>query len=462
MSIFLFTRDLRIVDNTALIECCKENTSIIPIFIFTPEQISNNSYKSNNAIQFMIESINELKEFIPVNLLYGNLEDVLINLIESQDIKSIYMNIDYTPYAKKRDYKIKSLSKKYNLKFKRYHDYCLVPPNKIKTKNNTFYKIFSPYARAHFKFSYQLPSNYKINQKIFKEIQTDNIISTDKLLSFYNDNKFIHIHGGRKNALKQLKRIEMNEHEKYSEKRDKFDYKSTYLSAYLKFGCISIRETYKCISDKYYHEHPLVRQLIWRDFYIQLGYNFENVITGNNKNEFALKNKYNNIKWNHHSNSDELLESWKNGRTGVPIIDACMIQLNKTGYMPNRGRLLTASYLVKILFINWREGEKYFATKLIDYDPLVNNGNWQWVTGSGADNDIYNRIFNPWKQGKDHDPMAYYIKKWIPELKGISYQDIHRWEEKYNNFGHITNYPKPLVNFKNLREISKELYKKYL
>ena len=462
MSIFLFTRDFRLYDNTALIECCKKNNDVIPLFIFTPEQVSNNNYKSDNAVQFMIESIEEVKKNIPLNLLYGDIEETLSSIIDKYNVKSIYMNTDYTPYAKQRDSLIKSISKKHKIKFNRYHDHCLLEPDFLKTKSKTPYQVFSPYARAHMNHTYQTPNNQRINFKNFKDIKLDNSISLDETKKFYTHNPNLHINGGRSEGLKQLKRIQNGEHEKYSERRDKFDYDSTFLSAYLKFGCISVRETYKVISDTYYHEHPLVRQLVWRDFYIQIGHHFPHVITGNDRNKHALKDKYNNIVWNHHENSDKLLEAWKNAETGVPIIDACMRQLNQTGYMPNRGRLLTASYLIKILFIDWREGEKYFATKLIDYDPLVNNGNWQWVAGSGADNDIYNRIFNPWKQGKDHDPMAYYIKKWIPELKGITHRDIHKWNEKYNSFMRQTKYHKPIVNFEKFRDISKNLYKKYL
>ena len=462
MSIFLFTRDFRLYDNTALIECCKKNSDVIPLFIFTPEQINNNSYKSNNAVQFMVESIEEIKKNIPLNLIYGEIEEILSSIIDKYSVKSIYMNTDYTPYAKQRDNLIKSISKKHKIKFNRYHDHCLLEPDFLKTKNKTPYQVFSPYARAHMNHTYQKPNNYKINFKNFKSIEVVNSLTLDETKKFYTHNPNLHINGGRTQGLKQLKRIQDCEHEKYSEKRDKFDYNSTFLSAYLKFGCISVRETYKVISDTHYHGHPLVRQLVWRDFYIQIGYHFPHVITGNQQNKHALKDKYNNIVWNHHENSKKLLEAWKNAETGVPIIDACMRQLNQTGYMPNRGRLLTASYLIKILFIDWRDGEKYFATKLIDYDPLVNNGNWQWVAGSGADNDIYNRIFNPWKQGKDHDPMAYYIKKWIPELKGITHRDIHKWSEKYNNFIRRTRYHKPIVNFEKFREISKNLYKKYL
>ena len=462
MSIFLFTRDFRLYDNTALIECCKKNSDVIPLFIFTPEQINNNIYKSDNAVQFMVESIEEIKKNIPLNLIYGEIEEILSSIINKYSIKSIYMNTDYTPYAKQRDNLIKSISKKHKIKFNRYHDHCLLEPDFLKTKNKTPYQVFSPYARAHMNHTYQKPNNYKINFKNFKSIELNNSLTLDETKKFYTHNPNLHINGGRTQGLKQLKRIQDCEHEKYSEKRDKFDYNSTFLSAYLKFGCISVRETYKVISDTHYHGHPLVRQLVWRDFYIQIGYHFPHVITGNEQNKNALKDKYNNIVWNHHENSKNLLEAWKNAETGIPIIDACMRQLNQTGYMPNRGRLLTASYLIKILFIDWRDGEKYFATKLIDYDPLVNNGNWQWVAGSGADNDIYNRIFNPWKQGKDHDPMAYYIKKWIPELKGITHRDIHKWSEKYNNFIRRTRYHKPIVNFEKFREISKNLYKKYL
>ena len=181
------------------------------------------------------------------------------------------MNTDYTPYAKQRDSLIKSISKKHKIKFNRYHDHCLLEPDFLKTKSKTPHQVFSPYARAHMNHTYQTPNNQRINFKNFKEIELDNSISLDDTKNFIPIIPTYISMGGDLKDLSSSKRIQDGEHEKYSERRDKFDYDSTFLSAYLKFGCISVRETYKVISDTYYHEHPLVRQLVWRDFTFKSG-----------------------------------------------------------------------------------------------------------------------------------------------------------------------------------------------
>jgi deoxyribodipyrimidine photo-lyase len=191
--------------------------------------------------------------------------------------------------------------------------------------------------------------------------------------------------------------------------------------------------------------------LIWRDFYFQLGVGFPKVLHGE-----PLKEKYINIKW---ENDIKKFNLWKSGNTGYPIVDAGMKQLNATGFMHNRARLITASFLVKNLFIDWRWGEKYYASKLYDYDPLVNNGNWQWVSSTGADSQPYFRMFNPWLQSKKHDPDGSYIKKWIPGLIDVDPKIIHHWY-KYSKLREYSNmYIKPIVDYHKTKKIVLETYK---
>ena len=197
----------------------------------------------------------------------------------------------------------------------------------------------------------------------------------------------------------------------------------------MKYGNISVREAYHIMKNKLGIESDLIKQLIWKDFYAQLLYHNPKVL-GN-----ALKPKYNDIQW---ENNPTYLKKWKDGKTGFPIVDAGMRELNKTGYMHNRARLITASFLIKTLLIDWQKGEKYFAQKLTDYDPASNNGNWQWVASTGADSQPYFRIFNPWSQSKTHDSDCEYIKKWIPELEGIPNKSIHQWDKDCEKY--ITKY----------------------
>ena len=199
---------------------------------------------------------------------------------------------------------------------------------------------------------------------------------------------------------------------------------------------------------------PLIRQLIWRDFYYHLGNGF---IDRFGK---SLKPQYDSIKWNVNSGQ---LQKWKDGNTGYPIVDACMKQINTTGYMHNRGRLIVASFLVKNLQINWEAGEKYFAQTLLDYDVLVNNGNWQWVSGSGADSMPYFRIFNPWTQSEKFDKECEYIKYWLPNLKDVENKHLHQWEKFYTEYDlKEIDYVKPMIDYKESREKTLKMYKKGL
>jgi deoxyribodipyrimidine photo-lyase len=196
--------------------------------------------------------------------------------------------------------------------------------------------------------------------------------------------------------------------------------------------------------------HDLIRQLIWRDFYMNILFSFPYVLGK------PMKPSYAKIKWHHNAG---WLKAWSSGLTGFPVVDAGMRQLNTTGYMHNRARLIVASFLTKTLLIDWREGEEYFAKKLTDYDPASNNGNWQWIASSGADSQPYFRIFNPWLQGAELDPHANYIKKWVPELKDVSPKDIHTWYETWKDNKQI-KYPKPICDYQVQKEKALAMFRK--
>lgn len=240
--------------------------------------------------------------------------------------------------------------------------------------------------------------------------------------------------GGRAHAQEQLARA--CELSSYHTSRDLLAEDGTSrLSPHIKLGSLSVREVYHALKKSQPHTHePLTRQLYWRDFFTHLIF-FHPGVVGS-----AFKPAYNRIKWD---TPGESFERWKRGETGFPIVDAGMRQLNETGWMHNRARMITASFLVKDLHVDWREGERYFAQQLIDYDPAVNNGSWQWVAGTGADAAPYFRTFNPWLQQKKFDPDASYIKQWVPELRDVPTPVIHAWEEEQG--GLFTAYPRPLL-----------------
>jgi deoxyribodipyrimidine photo-lyase len=296
------------------------------------------------------------------------------------------------------------------------------------------------------------PLNKSINNVSIKYAITKYNVN-NKLDDFYNMNDNINVRGGRKNALKILTSI-INKGLEYEKTRNILNIPTTNLSAYIKFGCVSIREVYYLFNKQFGKTNPLSRQLIWRDFYYHLGHGFINSFGR------SLKPQYDKIKW---INNKSHFNKWKQGKTGYPIVDACMTQINTTGFMHNRGRLIVASFLIKNLMVDWRYGEKYFAKKLVDYDVYVNQGNWQWVSGSGADSMPYFRVFNPSRQSAKYDSNAEYIKKWLPQLKDIEPKHLHEWEIYYKEYNlNEINYYKPIIDYSISKKTTLSIYRKYL
>jgi deoxyribodipyrimidine photo-lyase len=455
ISIFIFTRDLRLYDNTSLNDALKNSDIVIPIFVFNPNQITNkNKYKSDNCVQFMCECLDELDdELKKYNSRLYIFNDYHENVIEylikhNQDISKVYINMDYTPYAKLRDEKINKICKKNNVEFISHEDYLLTGKDKITNSSGKCYVKFTPYLEQAKKIEIKEPikishKNY-INSKIkFKNEYAKNYHD------FYEENKNIAVRGGRSNALIILKNI--TKYKTYNIDRDYPNKnKTTKLSAYLKFNVVSIREVYKVFKEKLGIKNKLLVQLYWRDFYMILLWHYPDNI-GN-----SMKEKYDNIKW---SDNKKWFKSWCDGKTGFPIVDAGMRELNTTGYMHNRCRMIVSSFLIKILQIDWKWGEKYFAQKLVDYDPANNNGGWQWGSGSGADSQPYFRIFNPMRQTDKFDKECEYIKKWIPELREIETKEIKNWEVSYLKYKNI-KYPPPIVDYTEQKEKTIKMYEK--
>lgn len=438
-SIFIFRRDYRLTDNIGFIECYKQSQQIIPIFIFTPEQVENNEYFSSNCFQFLLESLKELNEEFAKNngqihYFYGNNIEILNQILENIEFDSIFFNMDYTLYAKKRDLEIQEFCLTNNKKYQPIEDYLLLPMGSYLKKDGKPYEVYTPFKNNAKLKKVELPNNFKFTDLKSKLVSTpfDFSITIDYLDSYYTINENILLHGGRINALKILKKID--DFENYADVRNTLILPTTHLSAYIKFGCVSIREVYNAIFKKFGIEHGLIEQLYWREYYYYLGNYFPHVLEGK-----SLREKYE-IEWN---NDPILIEAWKNGLTGFPGVDASMRELNETGYMHNRGRLIVSDFFMKILKCDWRIAEKYFATHLIDYDPLVNNGNWQWINNQPSF-----RIMSPWKQIIRFDKDCVYIKKWIPELRNVNPKDILSWDKSTVK----TNYPKPIVDYDIMRK----------
>jgi deoxyribodipyrimidine photo-lyase len=452
-SLFIFRRDLRLEDNTSLIEALKNSDVVIPCFIFDAKQLDNNPYRGENCVQFMVESLTDLDEQLEkqggrLYLFYGDTKEIVRTLIKEQAINAVYVNHDYTPFSIHRDLNIKHECETNRAVFKDFPDYLLNEPYEVLRDDGGIYSVYTPFKNKSMENEVRQPqenpfTNYFI-QPVKPEVMTDIFA---KVLPV--ENEHIHSHGGRTNGLKILEKIAR--HKNYDTERDIPSLTGTTgLSAHHKFGTLSIREVYHAVCKTLGKIHTLVKQLYWRDFFVHVGYHHPDVL-GN-----AYYEKYNKIKWRQDEND---FKAWCEGRTGFPIVDAGMRELNTTGFMHNRVRMVTASLLVKDLQIDWRWGEKYFAQKLIDYDPFVNNGNWQWVASTGCDVQPYFRVFNPWRQQEKFDPECKYIKKWIPELKQLSPTEIHQWSGGGGSL-FAPDYPPPMVNHDQESAKIKEIFKK--
>lgn len=433
-TLFIFRRDLRLKDNTGLIFALKESECVIPCFIFTPEQIENNPFKSSRALQFMIESLIDLQKDLEkqggrLYLFWGSPHNVVRKCITELKIDAVVFNRDYTPYSKERDKKIASTCKELSIFFQSFDDALLLPFDDTLKKNNTPYHIFTPYYQNASKG--RIPKPIENSGKNYSTSSVSFALDTtiyDKILS----ERFEQAKGGRDQALKILKNLE--NFTQYSVDRNiPSVHGTTRLSAHLKFTTCSVREVYHMIADTLGNTSDLLRALYWRDFFTMIIFYYPHVV------KKAFHSKFDGLKWD---NDPTIFEKWCSGKTGFPIVDAGMRELNETGYMHNRLRMIVSSFLIKTLHIDWRWGEKYFAQNLIDYDPALNNGNWQWAASTGCDAQPYFRIFNPWRQSQKFDPDCVYIKKWIPELKDRSSKEIHTWYLQKND----PSYPVPIVN----------------
>lgn len=450
-SLFIFRRDLRLYDNTGLIEALNNSDTVIPIFIFTPTQLDSqrNKLKSNNCVQFMIESLKDLEANLEkkggkLYYFYGEPDKVVEQILESKNIDSVYVNRDYTLYSKKRDNKMEKVCKKNKVIFNSYDDSLLLPLHSVLTGSGTVYKVFTPFYNKAKGLPIPKPEANSRKNYYSGSLKGQYKGSIDK---FYDNNPNIHVKGGRKAGKKILK--ELKEHKDYDKTRDTPSIETTHLSAYNKFGCVSIREVYWECVDQLGESNGLVRQLFWRDFYYNIGAEYDDIWKGK-----PFYEKYEDLEW---YGTSSQFKKWKEGKTGYPIIDAAMRQLNQTGYMHNRCRLIVANFLIKLVGINWKKGEYYFARQLVDYDPNQNNGNWQWVASTGAVSEQSTRIYNPWSQTRKIDPKCEYIKTWLPELKDLPESDIFKWNVTYVEYD--IDYPKPMIDYKEAREKGLKMYK---
>lgn len=425
LSIFWFRRDLRLEDNHGLYKALQSGHPVLPLFIFDSEILSDLDNKKDLRVQFIHQEITRLKHAIQKHnssllVCYGEPASVYRHVLEKLDITAVYTNEDYEPYAVSRDRAVRKVLIDKHVSFKRYKDQVIFAKDEVAKQNGEPYRVFSPYMKTwKRRFRKDHARSYASEKKLsnFVQVRSLNMLSLDDI--GFSAQKFRF--PARKIVSSTLKN--------YDQERDIPSAEgTTRLGIHLRFGTVSIRAATRAALR---HSSTWLNELIWRNFFMTVLWHFPHAAEG------AFKPAYENIAW---ENDEDAFEAWCSGRTGYPLVDAGMRQLNQTGYMHNRLRMVTASFLAKHLLIDWRWGEAYFASKLLDYELSSNNGGWQWAAGIGCDAQPYFRIFNPEAQTKKFDPQRKYIAQWVPEYK-------------------TERYPKPIVDHKSARERCKSVYK---
>lgn len=426
VSIFWFRRDLRLTDNTGLHHALESEFPVLPIFIFDTDILDQLEDKKDRRVDYIHQALtaidSSLKKYgSKLRIYYGKPMETFRALSEEYDIEAVFCNRDYEPKAIERDKEIYYFFREKKIPFKAYKDQVIFDKDDILKKDGSPYTVYTPFAK---KWKETLtPDHYKAKalklQNVFRQKYSD-IVQLNAIGFEKTDIEF-------KDPVLEAKIID--EYDKYR------DYpalqRTTQLGIALRFGTISIRE---CVAFALVHNQTWLSELIWREFFMQILYHFPQVV------HHAFKKKYDDIQWR---NDEDEFQRWCEGKTGYPIVDAGMRQLNETGYMHNRVRMIVASFLCKHLLIDWRWGEAYFALKLDDYDLSANNGNWQWAAGCGCDAAQYFRVFNPITQLEKFDKDLSYVKKWLPEYNTSVYP-APIVEHKYARDRVLTEYARAL------------------
>jgi deoxyribodipyrimidine photo-lyase len=424
MNLFWFRRDLRLDDNVGLFHALQNGESVLPIFIFDQDILSQLP-KDDARVTFIHQQLEKIQKQLQIDgkslaVFYGKPFEIFQQLIAENKINTVCTNHDYEPYARKRDLDLYHLFKQHAIAFKTSKDQVIFEKDDVVKDDGSPYVVYTPYSNKWKENFKKIKLKHYNSESYIKNIKTH----TYPFLSL-SDIGFT------------PSPIRVSDYDVSENLIDNYEAtrnfpalnKTSYLGIYLRFGAVSIRKMIaKAIESK---NETFFKELIWREFFMQILWHFPHT------NKSSFRPKYDGIKWD---NNEVVFQKWCEGKTGYPFVDAGMRELNATGHMHNRVRMIVASFLCKHLLIDWRWGEAYFAIKLLDYEQSSNVGNWQWAAGSGVDAAPYFRIFNPTEQIKKFDKDLVYIKKWIPELDTI-------------------DYPLPIVDHKQARERCLTVYK---
>jgi len=428
ISIHWFRRDLRLQDNSALYHALNSGLLIMPIFIYDTDILSLLSHKNDLRVTFIHREVEKLNISLKalgssLHQYSGRPEEIFKSLVAHLEIDKVYANTDYEPYGIDRDVRVSKLLASAGVEFRTFKDHIIFEKYEIVRPDNRPYTVFTPYSKRWIeKFLKQMPQSFSSETllKNFKPCPYAPGIALEKIGFQKMDFTF-------PSSVPDEKLIR-----NYQQYRDfpSMD-RTSHLGLHLRFGTVSIRQITRLA---YQLNATWLNELIWREFFMQILFHFPYVQVS------AFKTQYNRIEWLNDENS---FYQWCEGKTGYPLVDAGMRELNQTGFMHNRVRMVTASFLTKHLLVDWRWGEAYFAEKLLDFELSSNNGNWQWAAGTGCDAAPYFRIFNPQAQTDRFDRQLAYIRRWIPESES-------------------NNYPNPLINHSFARTRCLAAYKKAL
>ena len=432
IAIFWHRRDLRLDDNAGLYHALKSGYKVLPIFIFDQNILDKLEDKHDRRVEFIHHALREMQEKLTnlgskILVKYGKPNNIWQEILENFDVAEVYTNHDYEKYGIERDKEIGEILNSKGIAFYTFKDQTIFEKNEILSGAGTPYTVFTPYSR---KWKDTLNDFYL--KSYTNEDYFNNFLEYSPLLwrGVGGEVSLSDLGFQPSNIAFPSKEIQEKTIQNYAEQRDiPSILGTTRLSVHLRFGTVSVR---KLVQKALILNEKWLNELIWRDFYMNILHHFPHIGEGK-----SFRLVYDNIVWR---NNEDEFRKWCEGKTGYPIVDAGMRELNATGFMHNRVRMITASFLIKHLLIDWRWGEAYFAQKLLDFDFSANNGGWQWASSSGCDAAPYFRIFNPTSQTQKFDPELKYIKKWIPEL---------------NSF----DYPKPIVEHTFARERVLKVYK---
>ena len=439
ISIFWHRRDLRLNDNAGLYHALKGPYPVLPLFIFDRNILDELEDRDDSRVHFIHQEIQRLQEELralgsSMLVYYGKPAEVWPEILEKYSVKAVYTNTDYEPYAIRRDGQVKKVLDGRNIPFFDFKDHVIFEKEEVTKKDGGVYTVFTPYSRA---WKAKLETNHAINGPEDLSYYFESFPNEEYQSNYYKtqplDTPSLEAMNFRLGNIAFPDRtVTQGIIKNYDQTRNFPAQKGTSrLGIHFRFGTISIREKARRAAQL---NGTFLNELIWRDFYAMILANFPKVV------DRPFRDKYSFIPWR---NNEEDFAAWCEGRTGYPIVDAGMRELNTTGYMHNRVRMITASFLTKHLLIDWRWGEAYFARKLLDFDLASNNGGWQWAAGTGTDAAPYFRIFNPYSQQDKFDKDFRYTKKYVPEYQSSSY-------------------PKPIVDHKMARERCLAAYKEGL